>query len=385
MDSLGRYGITGAGIMVLLSVGLIIVFLMLEALPLLTDTVKHHDATLNKMFVPQVYDGYQETQYLWQTDTADGGQAKYSVALLIFGTLKGAFWAMVFSVPLALLSALFISEFAKPRVRLMIKSSIEVLASIPTVVVGCFAFITLSTLLNNYYAQHTAYFIEGRWVLFMVQIFAFCVGCSALVGNVTVGHRSKIQKCMLSLLAILLTFGIVFVVGRLVESVLGTTLQPLFGITRYNQLNGMVAGFCLGFAIIPVIFSVAEDAMRAVPNSYREASLALGGSKWETALRVVLPSALPGVYAAIMLGLARAVGETMIVLMASGNTAIWDLSPFTGMRTMSAAIAIEASEKAKDSTGYHVLFFVGALLFLITFVLNAVTAHVIENLKKRYQ
>jgi len=125
--------------------------------------------------------------------------------------------------------------------------------------------------------------------------------------------------------------------------------------------------------------------MRAVPASFREASLALGASKWETALRVVMPTALPGIYAAVMLGLARAVGETMIVLMASGNTAIWDASPFTGMRTMSAAIAIEAAEMPAHSTGYYVLFFVGALLFLITFVINAGTAHIIQKLKKRYQ
>ena len=124
--------------------------------------------------------------------------------------------------------------------------------------------------------------------------------------------------------------------------------------------------------------------MKAVPHSYREASLALGGSKWETALRVVVPAALPGIYAALMLGLARALGETMIVLMASGNTPILDPSPFTGMRTMAAAIAIETSEKARFSSGYHVLFFVGATLFAMTFVMNSLTQWVINRLKSRY-
>jgi phosphate transport system permease protein len=172
--------------------------------------------------------------------------------------------------------------------------------------------------------------------------------------------------------------------GFVLSLIGGPVLNFLFGMQEYRQLNAVLAGFCLGFAIIPIVFSVAEDAMRAVPATYREASLGLGASKWETALQIVVPAALPGIYAALMLGLARAVGETMIVLMASGNTPILDSSPFTGMRTMSAAIAIEASEKAQYSTGYYVLFFVGAVLFLLTLVLNLVTEQVMYRLRKRY-
>jgi phosphate transport system permease protein len=385
IDKLGRYAIVGAGTMVLLGVAMILVFLLLETTPLLFDSQKHPHGTLDKMFLPQLFEGYREPQYIWQTEAAEGGQEKFSVPLLIFGTLKGAFWAMVFSVPLALLSALFISEFSGRHSRTIIKSSIEVLAGIPTVVVGFFAFVTLSTMMNAYYETHTLYFQNGQWVAFVLQVLFFAIAGSALTGRVLIGGTSVVTKVFGVLGAVLLTLGGAKLLGMGLESILGTALKPIFGISRYTQLNAILAGFCLGFAIIPIIFSVAEDAMRAVPASYREASLALGGSKWETALRIVVPSAMPGIYAAVMLGLARAVGETMIVLMASGNTAILDLSPFTGMRTMSAAIAIEASEKAQHSTGYHVLFFVGAVLFMITFVLNAVTAHIISKLKRRYQ
>jgi len=385
IDKIGRVVITGAGAMVLVGVGMILVFLLMEAAPLLLHPSKHSDGTVEKMFVPQKFEGYQAPLYIWQTEATESGQAKYSVPILVFGTLKAAFWAMLFSVPLALLAALFISEFARPTTRMVIKSSIEVLAGIPTVVVGFFAFVVLSTYMNAYYEQHTSYFTEGRWIIFVLQVLAFSILGSGMLGRVAISERSNLQKFIHGVGAVAALLAALFLAGRLLDAILGGLLQPLFGITKYTQLNGVLAGFCLGFAIIPIIFSVAEDAMRAVPSSYREASLALGGSKWETALRVIMPSALPGIYAAVMLGLARAVGETMIVLMASGNTPILELSPFTGMRTMSAAIAIEASEKAQYSTGYHVLFFVGALLFLITFVLNAVTEHIISKLKKRYQ
>jgi phosphate transport system permease protein len=385
LDTVGRWIISAAGIVVLACVAMILVFLATEAAPLLLHPDKHPDATLAKMFVPQQYEGYQAPQLMWQTEATENGQAKYGVPLLLFGTLKGAFWAMVFSLPLALLTALFIAEFARPRTRTVIKSAIECMAGIPTVVVGFFAFVTMSTVINDYYLKNIGYFAEGRWIVFVVQTFAFAIIASGVTGKIVVGYRPALHKALLAFMGVAATFVFVFGAGRLLEWVLGASLTPVFGITQYTQLNGIIAGFCLGFAVVPIIFSVAEDAMRAVPASYREASFALGASKWETALRVIVPSALPGIYAAVMLGLARAVGETMIVLMASGNTPILDMSPFIGMRTMSAAIAIEASEKAQYSTGYHVLFFVGALLFLITFVMNAVTAHVISKLKKRYR
>ncbi len=385
IDRIGGHLITAAGTVVLLSVGMILVFLALEALPLISQPAKHPHGSVNAMFVPQLYAGYTTPQYIWQTEASEGGQEKFGVPLLIWGTLKGAIWAMFFSVPLALLSALFVSEFADPRLRTWIKSGIEVLAGIPTVVVGFFAFVTLSTVVNGYYLNNQSYFESGLWILFLLQLGIFAAVGSYLGGRAVIAERPVWQRAAGVLGGLLAALGVAMLAGWLLEKVLGTALQPFFGVRQFTQLNGIMAGFCLGFAIVPLIFSVAEDAMRAVPNSYREASLALGGSRWETAIRVVAPGATAGIYAAVMLGLARAVGETMIVLMASGNTPILDFSPFTGMRTMSAAIAIEASEKAQYSTGYHVLFFVGALLFVMTFILNAATAHIISRLKHRYQ
>ena len=153
---------------------------------------------------------------------------------------------------------------------------------------------------------------------------------------------------------------------------------------RYDQRNCIVVGIALGFAVIPIIFTICEDAMSAVPRSLTSAALALGASRWQSALHVVLPGASAGVFAAIMLGLGRAIGETMIVLMATGNTPILDLSPFNGMRTMSAGIAVEIPEAPHGGTLYRVLFLTGAMLFLFTFVLNTAADLVSRRLRKRY-
>jgi phosphate transport system permease protein len=280
---------------------------------------------------------------------------------------------------------LYVAEFASERQRTIIKSTVELLAGIPTVVVGFVAFVTLSTAINVYYTAHQAYFDNGQWIVFPIQLAVLAALGSAIGGSVALRRWPHWQKFAGYAGAVAAGIVCAFILGRVLEAALGGSLRGIFGVTKLTQLNGLLAGVCLGFAIIPVIFSVAEDAMRAVPQSQREASLALGGSKWETALRVVVPAAFPGIYAAVTLGMARAIGETMIVLMASGNTALPDWSPFTGMRTMAAAIAIEAPEKALGSTGYYVLFFVGALLFLLCFLLNAAADQVIYRLKRRYR
>ena len=132
---------------------------------------------------------------------------------------------------------------------------------------------------------------------------------------------------------------------------------------RYDQRNCIVIAFGLGFAVIPIIFSIAEDSLSSVPHSLTASSLALGASRWQTLWRVVLPSASPGIFAGIMIGFGRGVGETMIVLMATGNTPILDWSPFNGMRTLSANIAVEIPEAPVGGTLYRVLFLCAVLLF----------------------
>lgn len=385
IDKLGRFAIYAAGGLVLCGVFLILAFLLNESAQLLLNPSKHPDGTMDKLFLPQKYEGYAQSQYVWQTEASEGHQAKYGIPLLIWGTIKGAVWAMLFSAPLAILTALFLAEFASPAVRNYCKAGIELLAGVPTVVVGFVAFVVLSSYMNDYYMHNQEYFKGGLWVVFILQVPFFAFAACWIATQVVLKKNLSIPLKVLGCIgAVILGVIAAKVFGRVVETVGAPVWRTVFGVTEFNALNAVLAGFCLGFAIIPIVFSVAEDALRAVPATFREASLGLGASKWETAIQIVVPAALPGIYAALMLGLARAVGETMIVLMASGNTAIFDLSPFTGMRTMSAAIAIEASEKAQFSTGYYVLFFVGAVLFMLTLVLNVVTEQVMYRLRKRY-
>jgi phosphate transport system permease protein len=141
----------------------------------------------------------------------------------------------------------------------------------------------------------------------------------------------------------------------------------------------------MGFAVIPIIFTISEDAFSSVPASLTAASLALGASRWQTAVRVVLPTASPGVFSAVMIGFGRAVGETMIVLMATGNTPVMDWSMFNGFRTLSANIAVEIPEAPQGGTLYRVLFLAAALLFLMTFAVNTVAEIVRQRLRERYK
>jgi phosphate transport system permease protein len=163
-----------------------------------------------------------------------------------------------------------------------------------------------------------------------------------------------------------------------------TWLQTAFGVT-YDQRNSLVVGFAMGFAVIPIIFTISEDALSSVPKSLTSASLACGASPWQTAWRVVLPTASPGIFSATMVGLGRAIGETMIVLMATGNTPILDWSPFNGMRTLSANIAVEIPEAPLHGSLYRVLFLAAFLLFILTFILNTVAELVRQRLRRRYE
>jgi len=153
----------------------------------------------------------------------------------------------------------------------------------------------------------------------------------------------------------------------------------------YDQRNSIVVGFAMGFAVIPIIFTISEDALSAVPRSLTSASLACGASPWQTAWRVVLPTASPGIFSAVMVGLGRAIGETMIVLMATGNTPVMEWNPFNGMRTLAANIAVETPEAPAHGSLYRLLFFTALLLFALTFLLNTVAELVRQHLRKRYE
>ena len=153
---------------------------------------------------------------------------------------------------------------------------------------------------------------------------------------------------------------------------------------KYQPRNAMIVGFVMGFAIVPIIYTLAEDALSSVPSELREGSLGCGATQWQTAWRIVVPTATSGLFGALMVGLGRAVGETMIVLMAAGNTAILDWNPFSGFRTLSANIATEMPEAVKGSTHYRVLFLAGLTLFAMTFLINTVAEMVRRHFRKRF-
>ena len=188
----------------------------------------------------------------------------------------------------------------------------------------------------------------------------------------------------------------VIVAGILIALGLNTTIESVFfggdykewfytvlGL-QYDQRNALIVGFVMGFAVIPIIFTISEDALSSVPNNLISGSLALGASRWQTAINIVLPSASPGIFSAVMIGLGRAIGETMIVLMATGNTPIMDWSFFNGFRALSANIAVELPEAPHGGTLYRILFLAALILFFFTFLLNTLAEIIRQRLRKKY-
>jgi phosphate transport system permease protein len=179
-----------------------------------------------------------------------------------------------------------------------------------------------------------------------------------------------------------LTLLLVWLVAMLLEG-RGFDPRGSFMLGPYSQRNVLIVGFAMGFAIIPIVYTIAEDALSAVPEHLRAGSLAAGATRWQTATRIVIPTAMSGLFSAVMIGTGRAVGETMIVLMATGNTPVMDWSLFTGARTLSAAIAVQLPEEVRNSTGYRTLFLAALSLFAMTFVLNTLAEIVRLRFRKR--
>ncbi|MCI0531718.1 MAG: phosphate ABC transporter permease subunit PstC [candidate division Zixibacteria bacterium] len=275
----------------ILGVILIFIFILREALPILTSPEIQQEASVGKFI----------NQTEWQPVSDN---PRYSFMPLIIGTLKVVLVAALFAIPLALLAAIYTTETAPKWAREFLKPSIELLAAIPSVVLGFFALMVMATF-----------------------------------------------------------------------------FQSIFGYSM--RLNAFNAGIAMALAIIPTIYSVSEDALNTVPNSLREASMALGASPWQTAVKIVFPTALPGVFAGVILGVARAIGETMIVLMASGNAAMVSGSVFDSVRTFSATIAAELPEVVFGSAHYHTLFFLGSALFVISLLFNIVAQLAVNRFQRR--
>jgi len=342
----------------------------------------HPEVTLFSLFGKVWYEDYKQPEYVWQsTGGTDEFEPKFSLIPLIIGTLKGTFYAMLFAVPLALLGALYLSTFSHPDLRNKIKPIVELLAALPSVVIGFLAGLWLAPLLER--------ILPGVLLMLIVLPVTVILGVSAwrYFPGLRFGLKSGYEVLFMIPLVIL---GIMISIelSPWFESIIfggdfRTWLLDSFN-TNYDQRNSIVVGFAMGFAVIPIIFTICEDALSSVPQHLSSASLALGASKWQTSIRVVLPTASPGIFSAIMIGLGRAVGETMIVLMATGNTPILSFSPFNGFRTLSANIAVEIPEAPYHGTLYRVLFVSAVLLFLLTFIVNTVAEIVRQRLRKKY-
>lgn len=346
--------------------------------------IPHPEISLKTLFGKVWYEGYPEPTWAWQSSAGtDDYEPKLSLTPLIFGTLKGTFYAMLFAVPLAIFGAIYTSQFARPRFKGVVKPAVEVMAAIPTVIIGFLAALWLAPLIER---------SLGSMFLSLILVPA------ALMISITLWQAARKIEPLKQIergyefLAIapvvIMAVAIAAVLGPGLENWLfaGDLKQWLFTETgtRYDPRNCIIIAFAMGFAVIPIIFTIAEDSLSNVPPSLKAASLALGASRWQTVWRVILPSASPGIFAGTMIGFGRAVGETMIVLMATGNTAIMDLSIFNGMRPLSANIAVEIPEAPVDGSLYRTLFLSAVILFVMTFVVNTVAEIVRQRLRAKY-
>lgn len=344
----------------------------------------HPEISWSTLFSKVWYEGYDEPAYVWQSSSGnDDFEPKMSLVPLIFGTLKGTFYAMLFAVPLALFGALYTSQFCRPGLRTIIKPAVEVMAAIPTVIIGFLAALWLAPIIER---SLGAVFLSI--VAMPVCMLVAIVLWQGMRRRPALKTIERGYEFLAVVPVLLLSVAAASVLGPLLEGWLfaGNLKQWLFVEldTRYDPRNSIIIAFGMGFAVIPIIFTIAEDSLSNVPPALRAASLACGASRWQTVWRVILPSASPGIFAGVMIGFGRAVGETMIVLMATGNTPIMDWSPFNGMRPLSANIAVEVPEAAVGGTLYRVLFLSAVILFLMTFVVNTVAELVRQRLRKRY-
>lgn len=344
---------------------------------------EHPDVSLSSLWGKVWYEGYEEPSYTWQSSSADSDfEPKFSLMPLTWGTIKAALYSMLFAVPIAILAAIYTAFFMDKATRQWVKPAVEMIEALPTVILGFLAGLWLAPYME---ANLPGFFA----ILFVIPfgIILFGYGWSRLPEKirlmVPVGRRAVLMIPVVILLgwfALQLSSPIemMFFDGNMRH-----WLTSEAGID-FDQRNAMVIGFAMGFALIPTIFSVTEDAIYNVPSYLVNGSLALGASGWQTLVGVVLPTASPGIFSAIMLGFGRGVGETMIVLMASGNTPLMEVNIFEGMRTLSANLAVEMAEAEVASSHYRVLFLSGLVLFIFTFFFNTLAEVVRQRMRRKY-
>ena len=344
----------------------------------------HAEASFTTLLRRIWYEGYAQPAYVWQSSSgSDDFEPKLSMIPLIFGTFKGTLYAMLLVLPLSVAAAVYVSQFASNAFKAFIKPAIEVLASLPSVVIGFLAALWFAPFLQNFLVT---FFLS--MITMPLTFFFFLVLWAWLRRYVFIERLERQREFLLLLPVIAIALLGAYYLTVPVESYFfqgdfTTWLYESIGM-QYDQRNSIVIAFGLGFAVIPVIFSISEDSLDSIPKSLPLSSLALGASRWQTIWRVVLPSASSGIAAASIIGFGRAVGETMIVLMATGNTPIIDPSPFNGMRTLAANIAVEVPEAPVNGTLYRTLFLCAVVLFVLTFIFNTAAELIRGSLRRRY-
>ncbi|MEQ1754224.1 MAG: ABC transporter permease subunit [Micropepsaceae bacterium] len=423
--------------------------------------IPHPETTIQSLFGKVWYEGYSQPEYVWQsTAGTDASEPKLSLIPLIFGTFKAAIYSLMLAIPIGLFAAAYTSEFLHPRTRAVVKPVMELMATLPSVVIGFVAALVLSPIVENWIAAIVIAFgvipltlitVSFVWQLLpqsvsnlldgVPKLFAYVAAIAAavwfsriagpLVETAFFGgdfkkwtngagsgqpflflilmpasfalallmtrpvfnnnYRSGLRKMSQAAAAGRELFGWFLIVTLSLGLALGLSYAlSLIGydargglVDTYVQRNALVVAFAMAFAEIPIIYTISEDALNAVPSYLRSGSLACGASRWQTTAWIVLPTAASGIFSAIMIGLGRAVGETMIVVMATGNTPILDYNIFNGLRTLSANINVELPEAVRDSTLYRTLFLCALVLFAITFVINTVAELVRQRYRRR--
>jgi phosphate transport system permease protein len=343
---------------------------------------RHPGISFSSLWQKVWYEGSSQPRYVWQSSAGgDEFEPKMSLMPLTLGTLKAAFYAMLFATPLALMGAIYTAYFMSPRLRGKVKPTIEVMEALPTVILGFLAGLWLAPFVENRLPA-----IFSLLILMPLAMLAFAYLWSSLPERLRTAVPDGWE-------AVILMPVIIFVGWACVTASPYVELLFFDGSLRqwltdngfsYDQRNALVVGIAMGFAVIPTIFSIAEDAVFTVPKHLTQGSLALGATRWQTVVGVVLPTASIGMFSAVMMGFGRAVGETMIVLMATGNSPIMNFNIFEGMRTLSANIAVELTESAVGSSHFRVLFLAALVLLAMTFVVNTLAEIIRQRLRKRY-
>ena len=341
------------------------------------------EVTLDTLFGKVWYEGYDQPAYVWQSSSgSDEVEPKLGLLPLAFGTLKGTIYALFLAVPIAIFSAICTSQFMHHDLRAKVKPIIEVMAALPTVVLGFLAGLWLAPLLERMLPALAGMALVLP-MLVIVASFAWYLCPLSITRHFSAGNEALMLMPILALgIGGCLWAHSLFEVWWF-DGNIKTWLSNRLGI-QYDQRNALVVGIVMGFAIVPVIYSIAEEALSNVPKSQIAGSLALGATRWQTVLHLVLLSASPGIFSAVMIGFGRAIGETMIVLMATGNTPILDWNWANGFRTLSANIAVEIPEAPHGGSLYRVLFLAALLLFVITFVINSLAELVRQRLRDKY-